>query len=81
MDKTITADWARETSKKVLGKKVSIEVNKIEEAIKTEVAKNGNYTSLNFYGEKLTVEEFRKRGFTVTQSNDQRDGSYITIRW
>tara|TARA_R110000772_G_scaffold17946_3_gene49990 strand:+ start:140140 stop:140385 length:246 start_codon:yes stop_codon:yes gene_type:complete len=81
MDKTITAQWAKEASDKVLGQKVSLEIDKIENAIKAEVGRNGTYISLSFYGEKLTAEEFRNRGFTVTQSDDQRDGSYITIRW
>lgn len=38
-------------------------------------------TSIGIYADALTLEDLRKRGFTVKEYDDQRDGSYLSISW
>jgi len=77
----ITAEWARKQATSVLGEKVKKEIDTCLDAIEKAVARNEMSTSIGIYAESLTLEDLRKRGFTVNQYNDQRDGSYLLISW
>jgi len=77
----INAEWARKQATSILGEKVKKEINICLDAIEKAVASNQMSISLGIYAESLTLEDLRKRGFTVKQYDDQRDGSYISISW
>lgn len=77
----INAEWARKQATSILGEKVKKEINICLDAIEKAVASNEMSISLGIYAESLTLEDLRKRGFTVKQYDDQRDGSYISISW
>jgi hypothetical protein len=77
----INAEWARKQATSILGEKVKKEINICLDAIEKAVASNQMSISLGIYAESLTIEDLRKRGFTVKQYDDQRDGSYISISW
>jgi hypothetical protein len=77
----INAEWARKQATSILGEKVKKEINICLDAIEKAVASNQMSISLGIYAESLTIEDLRKRGFTVKQYDDQRDGSYLSISW
>lgn len=77
----VTAKWAREKAISVLGVKVSEQISKCENGIKSAVGCNKMSCSIGLYAEKLTLNELEKRGFKCEQHDDQRDGSYLTITW
>jgi hypothetical protein len=77
----ITAEWARKQATSVLGEKVKKEIDTCLDAIEKAVARNEMSISLGIYVESLTLEDLRKRGFTVNQYDDQRDGYYLFIGW
>jgi hypothetical protein len=77
----INAEWARKQATSILGEKVKKEINICLDAIEKAVASNQMSISLGIYAESLTLEDLRKRGFTVKQYDDQRDGSYLSISW
>ena len=81
MDKNITAKWARETSQEILGKKVAAQLEGCEEAIKKAVSENKMSTQVTIYAEKMVLQELRSRGFSVTQTSEQREGDWIVIHW
>jgi hypothetical protein len=77
----INAEWAKKQATSILSEKVKKEINICLDAIEKAVASNQMSISLGIYAESLTLEDLRKRGFTVKQYDDQRDGSYISISW
>jgi hypothetical protein len=77
----INAEWARKQATSVLGEKVKKEIDTCLDAIEKAVARNEMSISLGIYVESLTLEDLRKRGFTVNQYDDQRDGYYLFIGW
>ncbi len=81
MREEITADWARKTSEKVLGEKVKGQIEICLNAIERAVKANQMACSVSIYADALTIKDLNKRGFTVKQYDDQRDGSYLTISW
>jgi len=82
MNKEITAKWAKETADNVLSKQVEVEVEKCEESIKQAVSENKMTTTVySFYCHEKTLQELVSRGFKVTQRDDQREGSSLTISW
>ena len=81
MKEEITADWARKTAESVLGEKINKQFEVCLDAIERAVKANQMACSVGIYADALVVKELNKRGFKVEQSNDQRDGSYLTISW
>jgi enamine deaminase RidA (YjgF/YER057c/UK114 family) len=81
MKEEITADWARKTSESILGEKIYNQIKTCLDAIERAVKANQMACSINIYADALVVKDLNKRGFKVEQSNDQRDGSYLTISW
>ena len=77
----INAEWARKQADTILGEKVRKQINTCLDAIERAVANNQRSTGVGVYADTLTLEDLRKRGFTVTQYNDERDGSYLSISW
>jgi hypothetical protein len=77
----INAEWARKQATSVLGEKVKKQIDTCLDVIEKAVARNEMSTSIGIYAESLTLEDLRKRGFTVKQYDDQRDGSYLSISW
>jgi len=77
----ITAEWARKTANEILGVKVKTQIEQCLKFIEGAVSRNELSTSISMYADKLTIKELEKRGFSVKQQNDQRDGSYLTISW
>jgi hypothetical protein len=80
-EQNITAEWARKQATTILGERINEQLKICLEAIKQAVAKNQMSTSVGIYAHDLTLEELRKRGFTVKKIDDQRDGSYTIISW
>lgn len=81
MREEITAQWARKTSESILGEKVERQLNDCLDAIQKAVKANQMACSVSIYVDALVIKELNKRGFTVKQYDDQRDGSYLTISW
>ncbi len=81
MREEITAEWARKTSESVLGEKINKQLETCLDAISRAVKANQMACSVGIYADALVVKDLNKRGFEVEQSNDQRDGSYLTISW
>jgi len=77
----INAEWARKQATSILGEKVKKQIDTCLEAIEKAVANNQMNTSIDIYADALTLEDLRKRGFSVNQYDDQRDGSYLSISW
>jgi hypothetical protein len=77
----INAEWARKQATSILGEKVKKEINICLDAIEKAVASNQMSISLGIYAESLTIEDLRKRGFTVKQYDAILDGSYLSISW
>lgn len=77
----INAEWARKQATSILGEKVKKQIDTCLEAIEKAVANNQMNTSIGIYADALTLEDLRKRGFTVKEYDDQRDGSYLSISW
>tara|TARA_R110000796_G_scaffold27712_5_gene76213 strand:+ start:1359 stop:1625 length:267 start_codon:yes stop_codon:yes gene_type:complete len=82
MKESITADWAREYSSKVLSEKVTKQIEQCEKAIIAACDRNDMTCSVNIYPHELTVTELNKRGFKITKNEgNQRDGIYMIINW
>lgn len=86
MDKSITAEWARKTTKENLNEKVLKQIEECEAKIKSAVNRNSNSVEILFMMEELTIDEFKSRGFIVSDvipSHDPRDlgGGHILISW
>ncbi len=81
MKEEITAEWARKTSESVLGEKINKQIETCLNAIERAVKANQLACSVGLYADGLVIKELNKRGFKVEQSNDQREGSYLTISW
>ena len=81
MREEINADWARKTAESVLGEKINTQIKVCLDAIERAVKANQMACSVGVYVDALVVKELNKRGFTVKQSNDQREGSYLNISW
>jgi hypothetical protein len=81
MKEEITADWARKTAESVLGEKINGQIKTCLDAIERAVKANQMACSVGIYADALVVKDLNKRGFKVEQSNDQREGSYLTISW
>ena len=81
MREEITAEWARKTSETILGDKVVEQIKVCLNAIERAVKTNQMACSVGIYADALVVKDLNKRGFKVEQSDDQRDGSYLTISW
>lgn len=81
MDKTITAEWARNEANRVIGERVAKELNTCENAIKQAVSKNEMGCYVGIYAHQKTIQELTSRGFDVKQHDDQRDGSSVYIKW
>jgi hypothetical protein len=79
----ITAQWARETSKAVLGEKVQKQINTCLESIELAVKRNQNYCDVGIYADPLTIQELNKRGFEtkVVDGYDPRESGYLNIKW
>lgn len=79
----ITAEWARNKTNEVLGKKSMEQVNKCLDEI--EIGANDGETSLDisFTPEEMTLKELKSRGFKVEvfPAHSQREPTYITIKW
>lgn len=81
MKNEITAEWARKTSESILGDKINKQIEVCLDAIERAVKANKMSCTVGIYADALVVKDLNKRGFKVEQSNDQRDGSYLTISW
>lgn len=81
MREEITAEWAKKTAESILGEKVNKQIEICLNAIEDAVKKNKYYTSVSISADALVIKELIKRGFSVKQNNDQRDGSYLNISW
>ncbi len=77
----ITADWARKTSKEILGQKVQSQINQCLVAIEHAVSINRNECNVDIWVETLTKQDLEKRGFKVIQHSDQRNGDFLQISW
>jgi len=79
---TITAEWARKEAQTVLSEKVKTEISQCEKLIIAAVKRNEFSCDVSIYPHELTITELTKRGFDISKhSGDQRDGSYISIKW
>jgi hypothetical protein len=77
----ITAKWARETAQKVTKERVQLEVEDMLDLIKD--ASNSGELVLE-KATNLEIEsilELRDRGFEVIQTDEQRDGYWLVIKW
>lgn len=81
MKEEITAEWARKTAENILGEKIQKQIEVCLDAIQRAVKTNQMACSVGIYADALVVKDLNKRGFKVEQSNDQREGSYLTISW
>ncbi|TXG80036.1 MAG: hypothetical protein E6R13_08855 [Spirochaetes bacterium] len=81
MREEITAEWARKTSESILGEKVNKQIEACLNAIENSVKQNKMSCSVGIYADALVIKDLNKRGFSVKQYDDQRDGSYLTISW
>ena len=81
MRQEITAEWARKTSESILGEKVNKQIETCLNAIENAVKQNKMSCSVSIYADALVIKDLNKRGFSVKQYDDQRDGSYLTISW
>jgi len=81
MRQEITAEWARKTSESILGEKVNKQIEACLNAIENAVKQNKMSCSVGIYADALVIKDLNKRGFSVKQYDDQRDGSYLTISW
>ena len=81
MRQEITAEWARKTSESILGEKVHKQIEACLNAIENAVKQNKMSCSVGIYADALVIKELNRRGFSVKQYDDQRDGSYLTISW
>lgn len=81
MRQEITAEWARKTSESILGEKVNKQIETCLNAIENAVKQNKMSCSVGIYADALVIKDLNKRGFSVKQYDDQRDGSYLTISW
>lgn len=81
MRQEITAEWARKTSESILGEKVHKQIETCLNAIENAVKQNKMSCSVGIYADALVIKDLNKRGFSVKQYDDQRDGSYLTISW
>jgi len=81
MRQEITAEWARKTSESILGEKVNKQIETCLNAIENAVKQNKMFCSVGIYADALVIKDLKKRGFTVKQYDNQRDGSYLTISW
>lgn len=78
----VTAEWARKTSQNILGEKVKKQIDSCLTYIKSAVNRNDLSVDITIYLEVLAIKELQRRGFTIIQHDgDQRDPSYITIKW
>lgn len=80
MKEEITAEWARKTSESVLGEKINGQIEACLNAIENAVKANRMYCTIGI-ADALVVKDLNKRGFKVEQTDDQRDGCYLTISW
>jgi len=78
----ITSKWARETAQKVNDDLwIQLEVEDMLDLIE-ESSRMGDMVlekSINL--EIETILELRNRGFDVTQTDEQRDGYWLKIKW
>jgi hypothetical protein len=81
MKEEITAEWAKKTAESVLGEKVNKQLEVCLDAIERAVKGNQMGCSVGIYADALVVKELNKRGFSVKQHDDQREGSYLNISW
>ena len=81
MRQEITAEWARKMSESILGEKLNKQIETCLNAIENAVKQNEMFCSVGIYADALVIKDLKKRGFTVKQYDDQRDGSYLTISW
>jgi len=81
MREEITAEWAKKTAETILGEKVNKQIEVCLNAIERAVKANQMACSVGIYADALVIKELNKRGFTVKQSSDQREGSYLNISW
>ncbi len=81
MRDNITALWARTTAESILGEKVKKQIDTCLDSIENTVKKNEMNCSVNIHADAMVIKELVKRGFSVKQCDDQRDGVYLTISW
>ncbi len=81
MKEEITAEWARKTAESILSEKIHKQLELCLETIEYGVRKNEMNVTVYIYADALVIKELNKRGFSVKQYDDQRDGSYLTISW
>jgi ABC-type protease/lipase transport system fused ATPase/permease subunit len=81
MREQITAEWAKKTAESILGEKVNGQINICLDAITKAVNKNIFQTSVSMYAHLLVIKELNKRGFSVKQYDDQKDGPSLVISW
>lgn len=81
MREEITAEWAKKTAESVLCEKVNGQIQICLDAITKAVKINNFETSLSMYAHALVIKELNKRGFSVQQYDDQKDGPYLLISW
>lgn len=81
MREEITAAWAKKTAESILGEKINKQIEISLNAIENAVKNNKFSTSVGIYADALVIKELVKRGFSVKQYDDQREGCYLNISW
>ena len=79
----ITAEWARNTTRRVLSDKVKIQLEKCFASIVNAINKDEDSASVSIYIHEKTEQILKSRGFKITKHDayDQRESDYITIKW
>jgi len=82
MNNKITAKWAKEQGDSIVSQRVDSELTQCEEKIVNAINSGQNTCHIaNLYGSPGTIKELKNRGFSVNQHDDQREGTYLTIKW
>ena len=81
-NKEITAEWARKTIETQIDIESETQLNICLTEIKKAVEKNNMSVNIYIDIHKSCIDDLKKRGFTVKQEHDQRDGdNWIVISW
>ena len=81
MRENITALWARTTAESILGEKIKKQIETCLDSIEKSVKRNEMSCNVSIYADAVVIKDLVKRGFSVKQQDDQRDGSYLYISW
>lgn len=79
----ITAKWARDTVKEVLGIAALKELNELLDGIEVAVSRNKDNLYVKSAISNIVAAEINKRGFKIERHEGfgQRDPAYYTINW